>query len=360
MANQAGWREAQSELGRTSMVVTREALFRFLRWRRQHRLIAADPLALDPRVDPHAPELGFTHVYTAAETGETAQWLTSSVYAGEAAKRDPIDQCHLAMDHFHAFLETGQAARRDAFLAATRDLLASGRTTILDGRPCFVVPHTDQVEGYAPHATPWINAMVQGWAGALFLRAHQLTGDARYRGAAIDAVGPCFVPIDRGGVRDRERNGRVFYEKYALPGQTRHVLNGFLSSLFNLWDVARATGHADAHRAFEEGVASLDDTVLATYDNGHTSLYDQAPSRQVTPSCVFYTWVHARQLAALARIRREPRLRRWAVRWRAYSHSPGHRASATLECLGYRARNLRRYLGLERSASPTTPPPSSP
>jgi hypothetical protein len=322
----------------------RDALFRFQRWRRQHRLMARDPLALDPRIDPRAPELGFAHVYV-ADRGETARWLTSAAYASEATKQDPIDLCHLATDHFHSFLETGEPAARDRFLATARALLELGHAVTLDGRPCFVMPHLEQVEGYASHATPWVNAMVQGWLGAVFMRAYQLHGDGRYRAAAIGAVGPCFVAVERGGVRDAEQSGRTFYEKYALPGQTRHVLNGFMSSLLGLWDVARSTGDADAHRAFAEGVATLDDTVLGAYDNGHTSLYDQHPDRRATPACVFYTWIHARQLASLARITGQARLADWAARWRVYNRAPGHRAATTLECLGYRARSLPRYLG---------------
>lgn len=324
-----------------------DALFRVARWRRQLRSIAGDPLALEPRIDPHAEHLGFVHVYVADEIGETARWLNSPVYAGEAAKRDPIDTCHLAIDRFHAFLETGDAAARDDFVAITRGLLEAGRTIELGGRTCFVLPHFDQVEGYARHATPWINAMVQGWIGAVLARAHQVTGEDGFADAARRAVGPCLVPTERGGVRDREHNQRVFYEKYPLPGQTRHVLNGFMASLLGIWDVARATGDRDARCAFDEGVASLDDTVLGTYDNGHTSLYDQRADKRATPSCVFYTWVHARQLASLARITGQHRLWSWAERWRAYNHGIEHRARTALECFGYRARSLPRYLGFD-------------
>ncbi|HZJ64274.1 MAG TPA: D-glucuronyl C5-epimerase family protein [Kofleriaceae bacterium] len=326
-----------------------DALFRVARWRRQLRLIEGDPLALDPRVEPHAQQLKFTHVYTAAHAGETARWLTSPVYAAEAAKSDPIDICHLAIDRFHVFLEHGDVSARDDFLAITRGLLDSGRVVALDGRTCFVIPHLDQVEGYARHRTPWVNAMVQGWVGALFMRAHQLTGAERFAEAAIRAVGVCFVPVERGGVRDLETNRRVFYEKYALPGQTRHVLNGFMSALMGIWDVARASGNADAHAAFESGVASLDDVVLDTYDTGYTTLYDQRPDRRATPSSVLYTWVHARQLAVLARITQQPRLLRWADRWRSYSRRTEHRVRTTLDTVGYRARSLGRYIGLDHS-----------
>lgn len=335
-------------LSSTAMDRISSVLFRVARWRRQLRLIAGDPLALEPRIDPHVEQLGFVHVYVARETGETARWLSSSVYAAEAAKRDPIDTCHLAIDRFHEFLEHGDSAARDDFVAISRGLLDTGQTVVLDGRTCFVIPHFDQVEGYARHATPWINAMVQGWAGAVLARAYQVTGEDRFVEAARRAVGPCFVPIERGGVRGRERNGRVFYEKYALLGQTRHVLNGFMASLLGIWDVARATGDHDDRCAFEEGVASLDDTVLGTYDNGHTSLYEQRDDCRATPSCVFYTWVHARQLASLARITRQPRLLSWAMRWRTYTHGIEYRAHTAVECLGYRARNVPRYLGVDR------------
>ena len=332
-----------------------DALFRLARWRRQLRLIEGDPLALDPRVEPHAQQLGFMHVYAASHTGDTARWLTSSVYAAEAAKRDPIDVCHLAIDRYHVFLEHGDVSARDDFIAITRGLLDTGRIVELDGRTCFVIPHVDQVEGYARHRTPWVNAMVQGWVGALFMRAHQLTGEERFIAAAVRAVGACFVPVGRGGVRDLETNGRVFYEKYAFPGQTRHVLNGFMSALFGIWDVARASGDRDARSAFEDGAASLDDVVLATYDTGYTTLYDQRPDRRATPSSVLYTWVHARQLAALARITRQPRLLSWAGRWRGYSHRTDHRARTTVDTVGYRARSLRRYLRLDHPLEPTRP-----
>ena len=330
-----------------------EVSFRWARWRRQLRLIAGDPLALEPRIDARAPTLGFAHVYIASEQGETTRWLTSSVYALEAAKRDPIDLCHLAIDWFHQHLERGDDGARDEFLRLARELRASGTHARLGGRDCFVLPHQFVVDDYAPHAIPWINAMVQGWAGAVLARAYQLTGDAALADAARGAVEPCWVALADGGVRDRERNGRVFYEKYAFLGQTRHVLNGFMAALLGIWDVARATGDAGAHAAFAEGLATLDDTVLASYDNGHTSLYEQRDDRRATPSCVYYTWIHARQLAALARISGQDRLLAWARRWRRYSHGPGHRAHAAIDCLGFRARSLRRYLGLAR-------PPAAP
>ena len=73
---------SDATMGRVS-----DALFRVARWQRQRRLIMGDPLALEVRIDPHAERLGFAHVYVPRASGETARWLQSQVYAGEAAKQ---------------------------------------------------------------------------------------------------------------------------------------------------------------------------------------------------------------------------------------------------------------------------------
>lgn len=325
------------------------AVFRVARWRRQQRLMDADPLALEPFIEPHSAELGFVHVYVAGTTGETARWLASPIYAGEAAKQDPIDLCHLAIDRFHAFLETGDAVARREFLALSRRLLERGHDREVAGRRCFLVPELAHAEGYASHATPWLSASAQGWAGAVLARAYQLGHDEAFADAARAAMQPFLIDVAHGGVRDRERHGQVFYEQFALPGQTRHVLTGFLAGLLGIWDVVRATHDADARCAFDDGVAALDDRVLASFDTGHVSLYDQCS--RVSPSCMFYTWVHARQLAALARITRQQRLFAWAERWRAYTQGAEHRALTAFECLGFRARSLPRYLGWSEASS---------
>jgi hypothetical protein len=299
-----------------------------MRQRRLERLIGSDPTELDPRVQPTNRVLAYSHVHVADETGEVERWLQSPACSGVLANRAVIDVCQLAMDQFHSFLETASEGRRQEFLATASTLLAMGQLAQLDGRMCFVMPHFNRVGGYGAHATPWLNARAQAWVGGLFARAHQLGGGARFADAAVQAIRPCLVSIDRGGVRDREQTGEVFYEKYAFAGQSRHVLSGFVSALLSIWDVARATGDRDAHRAFDEGVAALRSKVLATYDNGTASLYDQSGDRRTTSRGVIYTWIHARQLAALACITQDKRFVRWAWHWRAYSLGPKHRMIA--------------------------------
>ena len=301
---------------------------RLMRKRRLERLIGSDPGVLDPRVQPTSRTLGFSHVYVVDQTGEVERWLGSPASFGALARRPPIDGCQLAIDQFHTMLETGSEALKDTFLVTASTLYEMGHLVTLDRRPCFLMPHFHRAPGYADHVTPWLSARTQGWLGGLFARAYQLGGDARYADAAVRAIRPCLVSIERGGVRGIERTGEIFYEKYAFRGQATHVLHGFLSTLLGIWDVARATGEPDAHAAFDQGVAALTTSVLATYDNGSMSLHDQAGDRRLSSQGVIHTWIHAHQLAALARIAGERRFVRWAERWRGYSMSPSHRMVA--------------------------------
>lgn len=98
--------------------------FRVSRWRRQQKLRDFDPMQLEPHTEPHGKRLGFYHLYTAGTVGETSDWLSSAAYAPEAAKRDPIDICHFAIDRFHAFLETDNAIARGHFLTLVQGLRA--------------------------------------------------------------------------------------------------------------------------------------------------------------------------------------------------------------------------------------------
>jgi hypothetical protein len=86
-------------------------------------------------------------------------------------------------------------------------------------------------------------------------------------------------------------------------------------------------------------------------DTGHVTRFDQGPHARVTLSCAYYTWLHVRHLAGLARITRQPRLFAWAERWRAYVRGADHRAVTAIACLGFGARRRLRYLGGSRHAA---------
>lgn len=344
----------------------RDARARVAGLRRQSNIVREDPLAFAPCIEHHGERLGFFHLYTPDADRKTLAWFASPAYVDEAKQQHPIDTCHLGIAQFHAVLLTAEAAgaaggeeaharARAAFLATAARLLASGLRATLRGRDCLWIPHFDQLEGYHPHHKPWAASMVQGWAAAIFMRAAQLSGDERFVLAARRTTGLFYVPVDEGGVLDVLPHRLPFYEKYPMPGQVRHVFNGYMSSLFGLWDLARSDGDAAARELFEQGMATLsDERTLRAYDNGYSTLYDLGGDRRATPAGVFYTWVHARQLAGLSHITGDRRLLPWAERWRDYLTRRRFRLRSSADCLYFRAKRLpvyvERYLAPEGSA----------
>lgn len=323
---------------------------RFVGRVRQRSIAQQDPLHFEPCIELRHTTLGFHHMYTRESDGYTRSWLESEVYVDERAKRHPIDLCHLAIAQFHDWLRTGEAPARTAFLASAEELLAGGHQIERAQRRCFEVLHYDQVEGYQTHEKPWRNAMAQGWAASLFCRAYQLTGDERFADAARASTGPFFVPVQEGGVLSELQHGAPWYEKYAFRGQVRHVLNGFLSSLLGLADLARALDDAAAKERFERGIeALLDERTLRAFDIGYATLYDLGAGRRTTPAGVFYTWVHARQLAGLARLTNEQRLWSTAERWRDYLRKKRYRVRSSTDCMLFRVQRLPTYI--ERALS---------
>jgi len=118
-----------------------------------------------------------------------------------------------------------------------------------------------------------------------------------------------------------------------------------MSSLFGLHDLARAADDGVARSLFEIGLETIsDDRTLHAFDNGYSTLYDLGGSRRATPAGVFYTWVHARQLAGLSRITGSAKLMQWAERWRDYVFLRRYTLRSSADCAYFRARRLPLYV----------------
>jgi hypothetical protein len=302
----------------------------------QQSLLNYDVLNLDDRGFTGSCELTFHYAYRQGAT------LSSEVL------RSPFDSyslhdhsrvLFLAIAAFHQFLETQAESALDAFLDQSRLVLAVTRHT----HGYCAVPRYERVKAYPSHPMPWMSCHSQGWALSVFCRAYQVTGENEFLKAALGVLRSFLVEVSEGGIRDRERSGRVFFEEYPFPGRTRHVLNGFVTALLGIHECGRATNAALADDLFAEGIATLTDDVLDTFDVGFTTTYDQLTRRPGPPS-IYYTKVHARQMAVLYRLTGQSHFGRRAHRWHQYSTSLLSRGLLLRELLAYRARNAPRYV----------------
>lgn len=172
---------------------------------------------------------------------------------------------------------------------------------------------------------PWLSAMAQGEGASLLVRAWRETGDERYAQAALRALGPMRVPVERGGVR-AELEGGFFPEEY--PSQpASFVLNGAIFALWGCHDVAQALQDDGARVLFEDGVSTLEQN-LNRFDIGRWSRYDLFPHPVPNIASSAYHLLHINQLRAMSMIAPRPVFFETASRWEEHARSRFNGATA--------------------------------
>jgi heparosan-N-sulfate-glucuronate 5-epimerase len=193
----------------------------------------------------------------------------------------------------------------------------------------------------------WASAMAQGQVASVLLRAHSLTGDSEYLGAAHAAFPPLTVAVADGGLQ-ATIDGAVVLEEYPTVAPSA-VLNGWIFALFGVHELAVAGELAEARDLFELSAGSLV-TLLPSYDVGWWSLYSLGDHGRPDLAKPFYQRLHPVLLEALALIHPDPALRAYAQRWTAQLTKP-NTARASVNKLAFRAyRALAEREGSARSA----------
>ncbi len=141
--------------------------------------------------------------------------------------------------------------------------------------------------------TPWIHGMAQGMGLSLFSRLYQLTKDKKYECSAM-AILPSFSKqIGDGGIC-YATNGEKWYEEYAITPPP-HILNGFIFSLFGLYDHYKTFDSKYSKRLFDDGISTLLANI-SKYDLGYWSKYNLVHDY---PAEKRYHLLHVYQLKAL-------------------------------------------------------------
>ncbi|WP_054824504.1 D-glucuronyl C5-epimerase family protein [Vibrio owensii] len=151
---------------------------------------------------------------------------------------------------------------------------------------------------------PWPSSLAQGLAISVLSRAYLMTGDEKYKDAALKGIDIFLVGVEDGGIRS-ELGDSVFYEEYPYEKNQTHVLNGFIYSLFGLYDAYDILGSEKAKTLFWDGVGTLKNNIKL-YDMKIWSRYDLYNSAGLREhwgfSSPWYQKLHWVQLDALYRI----------------------------------------------------------
>ena len=202
----------------------------------------------------------------------------------------------------------------------------------------FAMPHT------FPLDPPWCSALAQGEAVSFLVRAARVLDRGELFDLATRTARP-LLDLDSPLVA-LTPDGPVLQEYPTDPPS--HVLNGWLFSLWGLYDLAhsgRSPGGiaAEAADAFAAGSAAL----AARIDRYRTglgwSLYDLYPHPLPNVASPFYHRLHVEQLRRQQELHPDPRTASVAAEWERAAHAAMPLALALSRKVAFRVRRPRWY-----------------
>jgi hypothetical protein len=234
--------------------------------------------------------------------------LPTDVYPGAY---HPTDIAQYALVNWNAYLKTKDEKYRQAFMIQTR-WLVTHETRITENTGGWPIPFPNQEF----HATmPWLSALTQGVSISALVRAYLLTGEDVFMQTAHRAIHTFELDILDGGVSCTVGNDGIFFEEVAVYPPA-HILNGYLLSLFGLYDYVALTNDAHTQTLIQQSLATLH-TLLDDFDLGYGSRYDLLSN---LPTNRFYHVLHVILLEALAQYSGCQHCDRLAARWARYQY----------------------------------------
>lgn len=111
-----------------------------------------------------------------------------------------------------------------------------------------------------PMVAPWYSAMAQGELLALFVRLHEITGDAKWREAADRTYDSLMLPPDDVAPWASwvDENGYRWLEEYPQPTKTgERVMNGHIFAIYGVYDYWRLTGSDDVAEVLDGSATTV-------------------------------------------------------------------------------------------------------
>lgn len=230
---------------------------------------------------------------------------------------NPVSIAQYGLQHYSYYMIDGDKKRIDKVIIAANWLIENQDKST--GKWHYNFPF--DVGGMGIMLKPgWSSAMGQGQAISLLVRAYHLTNNSKYLDAAELGLKLLRVDVKDGGFM-RLFEGYAHYEEYPTTPPC-YALNGFMFTLFGLYDLSYVNPSSDAALLYNEGIKSLkyslkyyDDreNKISYYHLGHIT----NPPRKVHTSS-FYHNVHIIQLNALNSISPDSEFVKYRDIWKSY------------------------------------------
>jgi hypothetical protein len=245
-------------------------------------------------------------------------------YHGQIGRQyNPIAIAQWGLGNFNLFCRSRHEERRKKFLKASNWLVAHLEK---NESGVWVWNHYFDWEYRSLLKSPWYSGLAQGQGISLLLRSYRETREEQYLEAAHKAFLSFTKSTAEGGVTFSDSSGNVWIEEYIVSPPT-HILNGFIWSMWGVYDYFLATGSAQASALFHKSVDTLRSN-LARYDLGFWSLYQLSDHFIPMIASAFYHRLHVTQLNVMHRITGQDVFARYADGWDGYARDRFKRTRA--------------------------------
>jgi hypothetical protein len=180
---------------------------------------------------------------------------------------------------------------------------------------------------------PWFSALSQGEALSVLTRAYLLTKDDSLINLCEDAIIPFTKEVKDGGLINYF-NGIPIYEEYPSEYRTVAVLNGFMFSLFGLYDFFLLTESDKAKKLFDKGIESLK-KLLPFYDTGYWARYYLFDYPKEYVASFTYISLMYEQLKVLYILTDEKIFNEYSLKWKEYTERKLNKYRALLKKIIY-------------------------
>lgn len=241
--------------------------------------------------------------------------ITVNRIEGDKIVYFPISIFQYALGLWDLYLNDKNEERRRQFLKQCEWIL---KNQAEDGSwNCF------EPIGYKKYT---VSSMGQGEAISVLVRAYELTKDKKWLMAVRKAMAFMIIEIKDGGTLLIDGDDYFFEEYPDEIGGKRSVLNGWIFSLFGIYDYLNLIDDNDIKKIFDKSINTLKKH-LKEYDLGYWSYYDKA-GRIASPA---YHDLHIALLITLSDLTGEEEFKNIAHKWEGYTRNSLNRTRAIVK-----------------------------
>ncbi|NQU87290.1 MAG: hypothetical protein HQ541_16170 [Mariniphaga sp.] len=235
-------------------------------------------------------------------------------YRGKIGKQyNPIAIAQYGLGHYNLYKQTKNRQNLDISIKQA-DWLISNLETNKYGVKTWM--HHFDWEYRDTLKSPWYSALAQGNGISLLTRIYIETKGEKYLKTAQQALKSLYISVENGGVLSTDENNDHWLEETIVDPPT-HILNGFLWTIFGIWDYYLLTEDQEAKTLFDKCIKTLKDN-LQKFDVGFWSLYEQSGTKMKMLASLFYHSLHIVQLKILYKITNESVFEEYAKKWEKY------------------------------------------